>query len=132
MAQQMLSQVQLKEMEEALRERICSVCVDRSLEGICRLEAERECALFNSFPQIVLAVSRVRSAVMDDYVAAIRNAVCSRCAHQDADGFCGVRDEVRCILDRYLLLIVQTIEEIRDQTLKSGQRLDQIAEAENA
>jgi hypothetical protein len=128
MAQEDLSQADLKNLEEALRTRICSVCVDRSLEGICHLEVERQCALFDSFPQIVQAVSNVRSDLIEDYVAAIRKTICAGCAHQHADGFCRVRGEVRCVLDRYLLLIVQTIEEIQGLTLKPGGGLHQDAE----
>ena len=128
MAQEDLSQAGLKNLEEALRTRICSVCVDRSLAGICHLEAEQQCALFDSFPQIVQAVSTVRSDLIEDYVAAIRKSVCAGCAHQHADGFCRVRGEVRCVLDRYLVLIVQTIEEIQGLTLKPGGGLHQNAE----
>jgi hypothetical protein len=119
----------MKNLEEALRTRICSVCVDRNLEGVCKLEEENECALFNSLPQIVQAVSSVQSDKIEDYVAAIRKAVCAECIHQDEDGVCRVRDEVRCVLDRYLMLIVQTIEDIQGVTLKPAGRLHQIAPA---
>ncbi|HEX9595498.1 MAG TPA: hypothetical protein VF982_01355 [Anaerolineales bacterium] len=108
----------LGDLEAALRARICSVCVDRNLDGVCHLEEEHECALFNSFPKIVEAVSSVRSDWIEDYVAAIRKTVCADCAHQHEDGFCRVRGEVRCVLDRYLMLIVQTIEEVQGVALK--------------
>ena len=123
-----LPQGGLKELEEALRTRICSVCVDRPLEGVCHLEEEHECALFN-LPKIVQAVSSVQSDLLDDYVAAIRRDVCSQCVNQDEDGICRVREEVRCVLDRYLLLIVQTIEEVQGVALKSSGGLHQIAGA---
>ena len=129
MALEDLTQGGLKNLEEALRTRICSVCVDRNLAGICHLEEEQQCALFDSFPQIVQAVSNVRSDLIEDYVAAIRKSVCAGCAHQHADGFCRVRGEVRCVLDRYLVLIVQTIEEVQGLTLNPGGRLHQSAEA---
>ena len=128
MAQEDLSQAGLKNLEEALRTRICGVCVDRNLEGSCHLEEEHECALFDSLPKIVQAVSNVRSDLIDDYVTAIRMTVCAKCPHQAADGICRVRGEVRCVLDRYLVLIVQTIEEIQGLTLKPGDGLHQNAE----
>ena len=129
MAQEDLSQAGLKNLEEALRTRICGVCVDRNLEGSCYLEEEHECALFDSLPKIVQAVSNVRSDLIDDYVAFIRRTVCAECPHQDEDGICRVRGEVRCVLDRYLVLIVQTIEEVQGLTLNPGGRLHQSAEA---
>ena len=102
----------LENLGETLGMRICSACVDRNLEGPCHLEEEHECALFDSLPKVFQAVSNVRSDLIDDYVAFIRRTVCAECPHQDEDGICRVRGEVRCVLDRYLVLIVQTIEEI--------------------
>ena len=119
-----------KKLEDALRDKICRVCVDRSPVEVCEREAEQDCALFNSLPKIVQAISGVRSDRIDDYVAAIRGAVCEECVHQTSDGVCTVRNEVRCVLDRYLVLIVQTIEEVQGVTLKPGSRLRQIGEAE--
>ena len=119
-----------KQLEEALRDKICRVCVDRSPVGICDREAEQDCALFSSLPEIVQAISGVRSDRIDDYVDAIRRTVCEECVHQTSDGVCKVRDEVRCVLDRYLVLIVQTIEEVQGVTLKPGSRLREIAEVE--
>lgn len=123
------SQGGMKDLEEALRTRICSVCVDRNLEGVCHLEEENECALFNSLPKVAQAVNSVQSDKIEDYIAAIRKAVCSECVHQDEYGVCRVREEVRCVLDRYLTLIVQTIEEVQGITLKPIGSLHQIAGA---
>lgn len=128
MALEDLPQGDLKNLEEALRTRICGVCVDRNLEGICHLEEEHECALFDSLPKIVKAVSNVQSDWIEDYVATIRMTVCAKCPNQNEDGFCRVRGEVRCVLDRYLPLIVQTIEDIQGLTLKPGGGLHQNAE----
>jgi hypothetical protein len=55
--------------------------------------------------------------------------VCAKCPHQAADGICRVRGEVRCVLDRYLVLIVETIEEIQGLPLKPGGGLHQNTEA---
>ena len=71
----------LQHLEETLRRRICSVCVDRSLEGNCHLEEENGCTLFSSFPKIVQAVSSVQSDLIEDYVAAIRRMVCAETTH---------------------------------------------------
>jgi hypothetical protein len=107
-------------LEQALRRRICSVCIDRNVDGTCSLDARHECALFDRFPIIAQSISRIHSDKIDDYIAAIREDVCADCPNQDADGLCRLREEVRCILDRYLLLIVDTIEEAREVILKQG------------
>jgi len=120
----------LENLGEALGMRICSVCVDRNLEGPCHLEEEHQCALFDSLHKIFQAVSSVQSDLIDDYVAAIRTKVCAECPQQDADGICWVRGEVRCVLDRYLVLIVETIEEFQGLTLNPGAGLHPGAEVE--
>lgn len=98
-------------LEEALRRRICNVYVDRNLQGRSDLDEEHEATLFNNLPRIVQSISRVHSDKMEDYTAAIREDICAECVHQRLDGSCKLREEVRCVLDRYLLLIVETIEE---------------------
>ena len=129
MALEDLSPGGMKELEDALRARICGVCVDRNLDGVCHLEEEHECALFDSLPKIVQAVSMVQSELIEDYVDIIRKTVCAKCPHQDEDGFCRVRGEVRCVLDRYLPLIVQTIEEVQGLPPEPDGRLHPIADA---
>ena len=123
MGLEVLRQGGSKKLEDAIRQRICSVCVDRNTGGNCALDASSECALFDSFPRIVQAVSGVQSELIDDYVAAIRSTVCSECVNQDRNGICNVREEVRCALDRYLLLIVEAIEEVQGIAIKRGASL---------
>ena len=110
-------------LQETLRQRICDVCIDRKLDGSCALTDPAECALFDRFPRIVHAVSRVQSDNLDDYVQAIREDVCADCPNQYDDGTCKVRNEVRCVLDRYLVLIIGAIEDARGVTLKKGRIL---------
>ena len=118
----------LARLEEALRRRVCSVCIDRNVDGTCNLNARHECALFERLPQIASAVLRVQSDTIDDYIAIIREEVCNHCPNQDESGFCHVREEVRCALDRYLLLIVDAVEEAREPILKGGRPLVRLEE----
>ena len=88
------------------------------------MSARNECALFDRFPRIVQSVCRVHSDRIDDYIDAIRQDVCADCINQDPDGLCHVREQVRCVLDRYLVLIVGAIEEVRGISLKQGRVLE--------
>jgi len=106
----------LAELEAVVRKRICAVCSDRKLDGTCGLEQPADCALFRLFPQVAEAISSTNSDNLQDYIDAIRRNVCSVCTSQDAAGDCGVRQEVRCALDAYLLLIVEAIEEATGKT----------------
>ena len=101
-----------------LRSRICKVCIEHTAKGKCGLTHEEDCALFLHFPKIVRAISLVDSDRMVDYVDSIRKHVCSECPGQGEDGVCLERSEVRCVLDRYLPLIVDVIEEARGESLQ--------------
>src|ERR1700730_3896738 len=100
-----------EELESIIRERICRVCTDRTVEGECGLEDPSSCALFRLFPQVARAVQSVSSDDIRDYIRAIRERVCSVCSEQTSDGECESRKLVQCSLDAYLLPIIDAIEE---------------------
>ena len=101
----------LSELEAIVRNQICKVCSDRTVDGECGLAEPDECALFRLFPYVAKAIQRTSSDDIRDYIQAIREDVCSVCAGQAEDGDCKTRREVRCALDAYLLLVVEAIEE---------------------
>ena len=103
------------ELESIVRDRICRVCSDRAVSGECGLEEPSSCILFQLFPQVAQAIESVHSIDICDYIDAIRRNVCSICSHQDDDGRCEARRQVRCVLDSYLLLVVDAIEEATGQ-----------------
>ena len=104
-------------LREELRGRVCKVCIDRNVDGTCDIDARHECVVFENLPQISRAILRVQSDRLDDYVLAIRENICDACADQNLAGECKRREEIRCALDRYLLPIVQIIEEVRGASL---------------
>ena len=110
----------LVELESIVRNRICNVCTERTVEGQCGLEEPSSCALFRLFPQVAQAIQSVKSDDIQEYLDAIRANVCSVCVDHAADGSCETRQEVRCALDAYLLLVVDAIEEATGKTLNKG------------
>ena len=106
----------LTEVEAVVRNLICKVCSDRKEDGTCGLEEPAQCALFRLFPQVAHAIQTTSSDNLQDYIDAIRRNVCTVCTSQDSDGDCGRRQEVRCALDSYLLLVVEAIEEATGKT----------------
>ena len=106
----------LVELESIVRNRICKVCTDRTVDGQCGLEEPTRCALFRLFPQVARAVQRVKSDDIQEYIDAIRQDVCGVCHEQASDGSCESRQEVQCALDAYLLLVVDAIEEATGKT----------------
>jgi hypothetical protein len=104
------------ELEAIVRNRICSVCTERTTEGECGLEIPSSCALFRLFPQVAQAIQSVKSNDIQQYIEAIRRNVCSVCQEQGQDGTCEARQQVQCSLDAYLLLVVDAIEEATGRT----------------
>ena len=106
----------LAQLEAIVRNRICKVCTERTADGECGLESPSGCALFQFFPLVAEAIQSVSSDDIHDYIGAIRRNVCSACTDQAADGSCETRQQVRCALDAYLLLVVDAIEEATGKT----------------
>ncbi len=100
-----------EELEAIVRNRICSVCTDRTAAGECALESPSSCALFRLFPQVAQAIQSVASDDIQPYIDAIRRSVCSVCAQAEQDRYCEARQQVQCALDAYLVLVVDAIEE---------------------
>jgi len=108
----------LAELEEILRGRICRVCSDTREDGSCGLEEPRDCAIFRYLPEVARAIQATESDDVGDYIRAIRSQVCSTCYQQAADGSCEMRQQVRCALDAYLILIIDAIEEATGRTFE--------------
>ena len=98
---------------EALKERVCGVCLDRKDDGSCDLPEGRTCALELHLPVIIRAVQSVQSDRIEDYANAIRETVCFQCPNQDDDtGRCQFRLHMECALDNFAYLVVEAIEEV--------------------
>lgn len=106
----------LAQRESIVRNRICGVCPERAADGKCALERASGCALFQLFPQVAQAIDSVKSVDIHHYIEAIRKNVCSVCLEQDSDGSCQERQQVRCALDAYLLLVVEAVGEATGTT----------------
>lgn len=106
----------LAELESIVRNKICGVCTERTVKGECGLEEPSSCALFRLFPQVAHAIQSVKSDDIQQYLDAIRRDVCAVCADRASDDSCETRQQVRCALDAYLLLVVDAIEEATGKT----------------
>ncbi len=108
----------LTELESIVRNKVCKLCTERTVDGECGLEEPSGCALFRLFPQVALAIQSVESDDVGPYIDAIRRNVCSVCNEQAPDGSCETRQIVQCALDAYLLLVVDAIEEATGKTFE--------------
>ncbi len=102
-----------KALEEAVLAKICRSCMECRDDGSCGLDPSRGCSIKIHLPQILRSVQGVTSDRIGDYVEHIREDVCAVCENRNADGSCDVRDRIDCPLDRYLLLVVEAIEDVQ-------------------
>ena len=110
----------MREHWEAIRERVCRHCVDASAEGDCRIDADM-CTLDDRYPEIVKVICTTTSESYDDYVTALRTAICSNCESGGIEA-CEVRTAVDCPLDRYFPLIIRAVEEIGIDKMREDYR----------
>ena len=103
--------VKLEELEAIVRNRICSLCDTRTVDGACGAQEPEHCPVLSLFPLVVQAVDATESDKLQDYVDAIHENVCSVCIDQRLDGTCPQREEKRCALDAYMPQIIEVIEE---------------------
>ncbi len=97
---------------DAIRRRVCAVCLDQRDDGTCQLAGGRLCAIEAQLPRVVEAVLAVRSDRMDAYVDAVKAQICAGCRGEDDKGHCPFRETGECALWTYLPLLVDAVEEV--------------------
>ncbi len=105
-----------KALWEAVRSRVCSLCLDGAENGVCRLEPSRHCALDTHFEAVVRAILAVTSTRVSDYLEAVERDVCSRC-EEHGSATCRRRDRGECGVMLYVPLIIEAIEGVTGRRL---------------
>jgi hypothetical protein len=114
-----MEQPDLSAYEQAVLKRICDACVDRKHDGDCGLDPSLECAIRVHLPELLKTVQAVPSDRMDDHVASLRGNVCAICEQGEPDE-CEAPEKVECPMDRYLVLMVEAIQEVQRGGEDSG------------
>ena len=97
---------------DAIRRRVCAICLDGKDDGSCGLAGPPACAIEEHLPRLVDAILDVRDRRDDAYASAVEARVCGHCSQRDNLGFCGLRRDGRCTVSVYLPLIVEAVEEV--------------------
>ncbi len=97
---------------DAIRRRVCAVCLDGKDDGSCGLAGPPACAIDEHLPRLVDAILDVRDRRDDAYASSVEARVCGHCSHRDNLGFCGLRRDGRCTVSVYLPLIVEAVDEV--------------------
>ena len=92
----------------AIRDHVCSRCVERPPGGPPCLPLGKRCGIEINLQELVDAVRGVDSPVIDPYVEAFHHVVCEECPNRTTS-------QCPCALDSLLLLAVEAIESVDAQ-----------------
>lgn len=103
----------MEEYLKAIKEKVCTICVDSDESGQCKMTDEEFCAVELNIDKIVAAVNSVDSDRTEDYIEALHDYVCVSCKNETDAGNCKLRNDVNCALDRYFPHIVEVIKSVQ-------------------
>jgi len=97
---------------EAIRSRVCAVCLDGTDDARCALASSARCPVEELLPRLVDAIRDVELRRDDAFAAAVEARVCAHCTERDAFGLCRPRRDGRCAVAVYLPLLVEAVLEV--------------------
>lgn len=97
---------------EAIRNRVCAVCLDGTDDSRCALASTERCPLDELLKHVVDAIRDVQLRQDDAFAAAVEARVCAHCTERDAFGLCRLRRDGRCAIAVYLPLLVEAVLEV--------------------
>ncbi len=101
----------VQEYWSAVRERICSRCVDYDRQKHCLLDSPFECTLVTSLPVIVDIVTHAISK-KKGYKRELRTIVCGECKYQSINEVCSLSEDMRCSVIKYFSEVIETVKNV--------------------
>ena len=96
----------------AIKENICSVCIDSDDDGICTLTEDETCAVEYFLPQIIDIVKNNKHSRPEELENKLREEICENCQTSASREYCYLREDANCALDRYFVRIVEVIQKV--------------------
>ncbi len=96
---------------KALKQNVCSICVDSNEKGGCTLNEKESCAVELFLPQILNVIHNTDSDNMQEIHQQLKDTICIECRAQE-NGNCYLREDANCSLDRYFWSIIETIQKV--------------------
>jgi len=96
---------------KALKQNVCSICVDSNEKGGCTLNEKESCAVELFLPQILDVIHSSDSDNMQEIYKKLKDTICVECRAQE-NGNCYLHEDANCSLDRYFWSIIETIQKV--------------------
>lgn len=100
----------MKKYLRAIKENLCSICVDSNKNGVCTLSESEICAVEQFLPEIVQIVQSEDE--YDKQYELLKNSICKNCRNDDESDNCNLSENANCSLDRYFPQIVEIIQKV--------------------
>jgi hypothetical protein len=102
----MIIQSELGEYQDALREHVCSRCIERRPGAPPCGPFGKECGIERHVRELVEICRKTNSALMDPYIEQLHDIVCANCESKDTSS-------CPCPLDYLMLLAVEAVEKVQ-------------------
>lgn len=96
----------------AIKQNVCSICVDSTSHGVCTLSDKEVCAVEHYLPQIINVIHNSESEDNAGIYKLLKETICENCHAHGSDGSCYLHDDANCSLDRYYSIIIETIKKV--------------------
>jgi len=96
---------------KAIKQNVCSICVDSNEKGGCTLNEKETCAVELYLSQIIEIVNSLETDDKKEYFSKLYDVVCTKCREKE-EGRCYLREDANCSLDRYFPIIVDVIRKV--------------------
>jgi hypothetical protein len=101
----MVTEMELTEYMDEIREQVCSHCVERPPNGPPCAPLGKQCGIEMHLPQIIDAIHGVRSNLIAPYLEKNRAAICEACMFHHSSA-------CPCSMDYLAVLLVQAVETV--------------------
>lgn len=99
----------LTSYQQAVRERIHAICLDRNLDPTSPAITEADCRIDRHLRELVELAQAAGPDAPGTFEAAVEGRICRACGGLDALGTCAAREQAACCLYRYLPLLYDAI-----------------------
>ncbi len=97
---------------KAIREDVCSICADSDEHGECKLSDKEICAIEFFLPQVVEIIHNTKNDDYDELYNSLKKVICQNCRARDEEGYCYLRDNANCTLERYFSIIIDSVNRV--------------------
>lgn len=96
----------------ALKQHVCTICCDSNEKGRCTLNDKEVCAVELYTDEIVEVVHQNADKTYDEIRQALRDSICAKCKTRNKNGYCYLKEDANCSLDRYFSVIIDIITKV--------------------